>query len=122
MLEKMDMVQEFTVSAKQSHIERYDFHHNMYAFLAEKDGKTDKFVVWRGKVIRFGGKSEFIELVNYSQSCKCFKGSYVSLGNCEFRIVQDRLQVHRLNKRRSFKGEMENGEWQILKIWAFATN
>lgn len=116
------MVQEFTVTAKQSHIERYDFHRNMYAFEAEKGGKTDRFVVWRGKVIRFGAKSEFIELVNYSQSGKCFKGSYVSLGNCEFRIVQDQLQVHRLNKRCSFKGEMENGEWQIRKIWAFATN
>lgn len=73
-------------------------------------------------MIRFGPKSEFIELVNYAQSCKTFKGSYVSLGNCEFRIVEDRLQIHRLNKRRCFKGEMENGEWQIQKIWTFATN
>ena len=118
----MELVQEFAVTAKQSHIEKYDFHRNLYAFQAQKGARADRFVVWRGKVVRFGTKSEFLELVSYAQSPKCFKGSYVSLGNSELRIVQDRLQVHRLSKRRGFKGEMENGEWQIQKIWTFATN
>jgi hypothetical protein len=78
----------------------------MHVFHAYKDERFEKFVVWRGKVIHFGQKFEFMELLNNKKSSKIVKGKSVSLGNCEFRIFEDKLQINRIQKRKCFKGEM----------------
>ena len=91
----------------------------MYVFWAERGGRREKFACWRGRVIHFGRKVETMELT--SRTALKFSGS-VSLGNSEWRIWRDRVQVRRATKKRSFRGEMEEGEWRVQRTFVFAAN
>jgi hypothetical protein len=94
----------------------------MYVFHASKQGKQEKFACWNGKIIHFGSRgAQTMELPNPSSKSLKFNGN-VTLGNCEFRIFEDKLQVNRTNKRRCFKGEMADGEWAVSRVWVFRAN
>lgn len=39
------------------------------------------------------------------------------LGNGEVNILNNKLHIRKVAKRRIFKGEMQNGTWTISKVW-----
>lgn len=58
-----------------------------------------------------------MELTNLSQQFSTFSGKNIVLGNGEVRILENKLKISKIQKRRLFRGEMRNGEWAILKVW-----
>ena len=58
-----------------------------------------------------------MELSNLNQNFNTFKGKTLALGNGEVRILENKLKITKIQKRRLFRGEMQNGEWLIRKVW-----
>ena len=59
-----------------------------------------------------------MQLSSPHSNCQWPSGN-INLGNSEFRVLGNRLQVCRGEKLRLFKGEMENGEWRVVRVWTW---
>ncbi len=86
-------------------------------FVVERQNKESTFVLLDDKIIHFGTTTQLIHLVCLNKEFSHFDGTNVMLGNGEVRIAENKIRIKKVAKRRIFKGEMDNGEWTIKKIW-----
>jgi len=91
---------------KNDVVPRFKLANHLYVLQGRRGDVLEKFVLWRGKVIHFGKKIEFMELPLLKEAQINIITSSLNLGNSEVCLFGRKFLIHRSGKRRYFKGEM----------------